>query len=399
MCVAMKKPCLHFLRGACRFGSSCRFDHDLSSVLSGPLPIKQRERSQLDSPASGNSMAFKIMSYNILADFLAWDHVNELYSSMPRHALEWRYRRKLLLKEICHHMPHILCLQEVDRNKDIEKRLGKLGYTGSWCKRTGDRRDRLATFWREDTFQVSKSECIEFAQLGLRDNVSQLTLLQSISQKDLHILVANIHVLFNPKRGDIKLAQVRTLLEAVKAMQGHEKLFPPAIICGDFNSSAGSAIHQFVVSGELNVAEFDRHSLSGQISGGRLSGRGWTLLRERFLSNNHGMKPSTTHVSEQMRKVREWSAEELCVAVGDSCDTSSAIARHPLKLASAYHRVCGSEPAWTTCHDGYIGTVDFIFFTEDHCGGLFLQPHAVLQPPPLESLRTGLPSVEWPSDH
>lgn len=49
------------------------------------------------------------------------------------------------------------------------------------------------------------------------------------------LLVGNIHVLFNPNRGDIKLGQVRLFLEkAYKLSQEWGNI--PVILVGDFNS-------------------------------------------------------------------------------------------------------------------------------------------------------------------
>ena len=39
------------------------------------------------------------------------------------------------------------------------------------------------------------------------------------------------------------------------------------------------------------------------------------------------------------------------------------VARHPLKLRSAYSEVTGSEPPYTTCHSKFLGTVDYMWFT------------------------------------
>lgn len=97
------------------------------------------------------------------------------------------------------------------------------------------------------------------------------------------------------------------------------------------------------------------------------------------------------------------------------------------------------EPLFTTCHDKFIGCVDYIWFTptpqqaqqaqqqaQEQQGGpgssgapggsadaasgsqvpqqgeaprFTLRPLSVLQPPPLQSLRTGMPCGAWPSDH
>jgi len=37
--------------------------------------------------------------------------------------------------------------------------------------------------------------------------------------------------------------------------------------------------------------------------------------------------------------------------------------QHPLRLQSAYMDVTGSEPEFTSCHDRFCGTVDYIWYT------------------------------------
>ena len=47
-------------------------------------------------------------------------------------------------------------------------------------------------------------------------------------------------------------------------------------------------------------------------------------------------------------------------------DPSAAIDKmlqHPLRLQSAYVEVTGSEPEFTSCHDRFCGTVDYIWYT------------------------------------
>ncbi|KAK3714405.1 hypothetical protein QZH41_020634, partial [Actinostola sp. cb2023] len=59
------------------------------------------------------SIAFKIISYNVLADSLLRCHPM-LYEDCEKWLLEWEYRKKNLLKEILHYDADILCLQEVE---------------------------------------------------------------------------------------------------------------------------------------------------------------------------------------------------------------------------------------------------------------------------------------------
>lgn len=76
------------------------------------------------------------------------------------------------------------------------------------------------------------------------------------------MVVGNIHVLFNPKRGELKIAQARVLFETVHRLRREHGA--SALICGDFNSTADSAIYEFMASGRLNLTKYDRRKLSGQ---------------------------------------------------------------------------------------------------------------------------------------
>lgn len=111
---------------------------------------------------------FRVLSYNILADHLAHEHAAELYSSAPHFSLRWSYRSGLILRwvewwslhccvsanpphasagqncaatglsawsscdvlcpsclcrEILHHRPDVVCLQEVDHFRQLQEEL------------------------------------------------------------------------------------------------------------------------------------------------------------------------------------------------------------------------------------------------------------------------------------
>ncbi|XWS48304.1 hypothetical protein CRYUN_Cryun13aG0063700 [Craigia yunnanensis] len=191
-----------------------------------------------------------IVSYNILGVDNVAKHP-DLYLNVPKQFLEWDKRKDLICEEVNHYNANILCFQEVDRFKDLDDLLHKDGFKGVYKVRTGDACDGCALFWKEKMFTLLHEENIEFHDFGLRDNVAQLCVLkmnQHQSEFDSHakpskitpmrsrsLLVGNIHVLFNPKRGDIKLGQVRLFLEkAYKLSQEWGSI--PVILVGDFNS-------------------------------------------------------------------------------------------------------------------------------------------------------------------
>ena len=468
------------------------------------------------------------MSYNILADQYAQEHSRDLYSSVPFRVLEWGTRAALISKEVAHWSPDVVCLQEVDHYRQLERLLERHGYKGTYEQRTGGRPDGLATFWKRCKFEVEARRRIEYAPMGLKDNVAQLTVLRSrdggnvkdygpstssntnssMSASAQHVyfasdsdceggsgvqqpqpnsggggtessrrlVIANIHVLFNPKRGDIKLAQVRTMLEEAERMaaatdksSGRASPPCPVVVCGDFNSAAGSALYNFVTQGELDLRSTERRRVSGQVE---VAGRsGWPSIQHGFLSalagdavteeealaaavgtlpvynsltdphsslrepqllrsdaatealsapqntittppwalhrGDSGVSSSSSS-SRGSKAPRLWAEEELRMAVGSNSSNGepvSSIVQHPLELHSAYRSVTGAEPLYTTVHDRYVGTVDYIFYTPQAPGAMNteeaaqLRPLRVLRPPPLRTLHHGLPCLSWPSDH
>lgn len=55
--------------------------------------------------------SFRMCSYNILADKYARSYRHFLYRDVPSGALSWEHRRAVLLAELAHHAPDIICLQ------------------------------------------------------------------------------------------------------------------------------------------------------------------------------------------------------------------------------------------------------------------------------------------------
>ncbi|KAG8051385.1 hypothetical protein GUJ93_ZPchr0001g31068 [Zizania palustris] len=218
---------------------------------------------------------FKVLSYNILADYLAQEH-RFLYGHIPSFILDWNWRKDKLMFEFGLWSPDIMCLQEVDKFTGIELEMANRGYDGMWKTRTGNASDGCAIFWRTARFRLCHKEEIEFNKLGLRDNVAQLSVLESVipgnvqtesspthPQQGKQIVVCNTHILYNPKRGDIKLGQVRTLLDQAYTIS---KLWndAPVILCGDFNSTPKSPLYNFILEQKLNLSGHAKSTISGQ---------------------------------------------------------------------------------------------------------------------------------------
>lgn len=222
---------------------------------------------------------FSVLSYNILADYLANNHWAKLYYHIPRRFLDWEWRKKSISFELGLWSPDIMSFQEVDKFNDLEEDLRNRGYMGIWKMRTGNPVDGCAIFWQASRFKLVHEEHIEFNKLGMRDNVAQICVLESLIQNhsgDLSasskssegpnkVVVCNIHVLYNPRRGEIKLGQVRVLLDRAQAVS---KIWndAPIVICGDFNCTPKSALYNFISEQKLDLSELERDKVSGQAS-------------------------------------------------------------------------------------------------------------------------------------
>ncbi|XP_009106044.1 carbon catabolite repressor protein 4 homolog 5 isoform X1 [Brassica rapa] len=356
------------------------------------------ERQWVFSASNSRNIKDKLVlvSYNLLGVDNASNHMDLYYNIPPQH-LEWSRRKHLICKEISRYNATILCLQEVDRFDDLDSLLKLRGFEGVHKRRTGEASDGCSIFWKEKLFKLLHHQEIEFDRFGLRNNVAQLCVLEmncedpesklrvqsseQTSTSPRRLVVGNIHVLFNPKRGDIKLGQVRLLLErAYKLSQEWGNI--PVAIAGDLNSTPKSAIYDFVASADLDTQLHDRRQISGQSD----------------LDTNRS--PFRNHYAVSASQTNEWSEEELQLATGGQATTH---VRHELKLNSAYAGVPGTqrtrdqcgEPLATTCHSRFQGTVDYIWHTKE------LVPVRVLETLPTDVLRRtgGLPSEKWGSDH
>ncbi|CAJ2636965.1 unnamed protein product [Trifolium pratense] len=345
-----------------------------------------------------------VVSYNILGVENASNHL-DLYSNIPRRFLDWGRRKKLILEEVNSYSASILCFQEVDHFDDLDNLFQKNGFKSVYKPRTGEANDGCAIFWKDKLFNLLHHEDLEFQKFGMRNNVAQLCVLEvnndnpesdtskltaeEQSTKNKRFVIGNIHVLFNPNRGDIKLGQVRLLIDnAYKLSQKWGNI--PVILAGDMNSLPQSAIYKFLSSSKLDIQLHDRRNMSGQLE---------IRPNNRVFQSKIGDDASISmSVSRQL--LPKWSAEELILATGAKGVTRL---QHQLKLCSAYSGVPGKhrtrddigEPLATSYHSKFMGTVDYIWHSEE------LIPIRVLETLPVDVLRRtrGLPNEKWGSDH
>ena len=56
---------------------------------------------------------FTVLSYNILADYLAVNHRSKLYFHIPHHMLDWEWRKRNIVFELGLWRADIMCFQVI----------------------------------------------------------------------------------------------------------------------------------------------------------------------------------------------------------------------------------------------------------------------------------------------
>jgi len=266
--------------------------------------VSQSEREAMS--ADPNVETFSVVCYNILCERCATER---MYGYTPSWALQWDYRKELILAEIVAHDADFVCLQEVD-NAQYEEyflpRLAERGYEGvHWPKpryktlSDAERRlvDGCATFFKSDKYSLVEKHLIEFSAVAMqrsdfkktddmfnrvlgRDNIAIVCLVEN-KMTGTRTIVANAHIYWNHQFRDVKLVQVGLLIDEVEKIANNFAKYPPRppapatasetcdnassrpppvysdgskiplIVCGDFNSVPGSGVYDFLSTGSI----------------------------------------------------------------------------------------------------------------------------------------------------
>uniref|UniRef100_A0A4W3IEZ6 Angel homolog 2 (Drosophila) n=1 Tax=Callorhinchus milii TaxID=7868 RepID=A0A4W3IEZ6_CALMI len=354
---------------------------------------KSGQKRNSKRAASRTQFDFSLMSYNILAQDLLEDN-NHLYRHCSWPLLQWEFRFNIF-QELKQLDADILCLQEVQSNhykKQLKPKLEALGYHCEYKMRTGDKRDGCAICFKRSKFSLLSAIPVEFYRPRIplldRDNVGLVLLLRpalSSGGAAPNICVANTHLLYNPRRGDIKLAQLAILMAEIgKAASSGKGEYCPIVFCGDLNSVPSSPLYNFIRDGKLL---YDGLPI-GKVSGQEESSRGQRLLSKPLWPENLGISSACQYEALNYQHINEGSDRPLKAV--DSSEVSkdasnektsvvkmtSPILQHNFNLTSVYsHYVPESGRAEvTTCHSRSAITVDYIFYSTEEAvhGGLEL---------------------------
>uniref|UniRef100_A0A8C8SBF3 Angel homolog 2 n=1 Tax=Pelusios castaneus TaxID=367368 RepID=A0A8C8SBF3_9SAUR len=340
--------------------------------------MKILEDKQIDPKTTEDegNFDFTVMSYNILSQNLLEDN-SHLYKHCRWPVLIWGYRFPNILQEIKQLDADVLCLQEVQEDHygmDIKPSLETLGYHCEYKMRTGRKPDGCAICFKISKFNLISSKPVEFFRHDIplldRDNVGLVLLLKPRfhCKATAAVCIANTHLLYNPRRGDIKLTQLAMLLAEIASI-AHQKdgSFCPIIICGDFNSVPGSPLYSFIKEGKLNYEGLP----IGKVSGQEQFPRGQRILTIPIWPPSLGISQSCVYEVQQQEKEENTGGEEKEVKLENPKEIIIATEkfpsklRHHFRLSSVYSHYLPESgiPEVTTCHSRSAVTVDYIFYS------------------------------------
>ncbi|XP_020280505.1 protein angel isoform X2 [Pseudomyrmex gracilis] len=350
------------------------------------------------SKSMEDTFLLKLLSFNILAQNLL-ETYHFLYKRHNKQALDWNIRKSLIIEEILDAEANIICLQEVqqDHLMDIVDPFRRIGYDYIYKKRTNEKNDGLLLLYRSDEFLLLDHAKVELYQSGIellsRDNVGIIAKLALRSNPDTQIVVATTHLLYNPKRNDVRLAQIQLLLAEIERIAFVENTitgpkYLPILLSGDFNLEPYTGVYKFLTEGSFTYNGKGRslespevRSLSNFLIPPRLcvtdncqhfniltkrlrkEGTGKIMLENSEFPVKKGENTFDTCNLDTLQHSNDSGRTQIIEIVqGYSVQFSSGTLTHPFKLRSVYNHTAYGEKEATTHQDEWV-TVDYIFYS------------------------------------
>eukprot|EP00756_Hemistasia_phaeocysticola_P049455 Hpha_TRINITY_DN23932_c0_g1::TRINITY_DN23932_c0_g1_i1::g.137726::m.137726 len=177
-----------------------------------------------------------VVSYNLLAP--RWGTPERYPAPEGRGHLSWDVRGPRILEEIRGLRPDVLCLQEVEERVHVwlAAELECEGYKPVAKFKHGDLPSTDIFFWAG-----------EGLRLGWAERRSKSTLASFSLPHGGTVGVACVHLEGHPRESQARCDQMRGVLRQLRRRAPLDSV----IICGDFNATAGSAVHALLAFGSL----------------------------------------------------------------------------------------------------------------------------------------------------
>ncbi|KAM5573784.1 hypothetical protein ABKV19_013370 [Rosa sericea] len=263
------------------------------------------EESGISSLSKPDGTRFSLVSYNILAQAYV---KSSLFPHSPSSCLKWKARSQAILSVLKNLGVDFLCLQEVDEYESFYKgNMESSGYSSTYIQRSGQKRDGCGIFYKHNMAELVLEDIIDYNDLVnstqegnvldddkqydkdaiankdpgskngskskstqdrgdpndprvrlKRDCVGLIAAFKLQNPSQNVVIVANTHIYWDPEWADVKLAQAKYLLSRLarfkKLVSDKFECTPSLIVAGDFNSTPGDKVYQYLISGNSSSA-------------------------------------------------------------------------------------------------------------------------------------------------
>ena len=346
-----------------------------------------------------------MVSYNVLCESAVKKYKFELYPKQTRDELNPEKRlAKIFEDELKRLKPDIINAQEIEEKRFEWIKSMLKTYEGYFVKKGRGKTDGVATFYKTSKFSLSKMmPQIRVALRGTDDDAFGLVLVLENKKKRTIVVNGNAHILFAPKNGLVKLAQVKEILEVMESARrktenaASSKQRPSSrvmkIFSLDGNFLPNSALYKFVEEGYFDKMSCNRRNMGGYLNDNNDEEcYGGDEDSEEVL----GLSFNETNLQSWNDNCHDLSNAHKNVFKGSHM---SKLNRESGRMRSAYKEALKEEPQWTSCHSKFSGTTDYIFFDESA-----VKVKRVLKTPSARNWTNNphekrLPNMKYPSDH
>jgi len=209
-----------------------------------------------ETDSNSPSKTIRIFQWNLLSQALGQS--NDNFVCCPDAALDWHRRRYLLAEEILRYSPDIICLQEVDHFKFLQKLLGSQGFRGTFFPKPdspcmyikgNNGPDGCAIFYQTSRYSLVRTETRVLEVWRVQSNQVAILMILKDKETEEEICVATTHL----------KARKGALLSALRNEQGKDLLEfvaqhaagRPVVLCGDFNAEPTEPIYSTVLGHDL----------------------------------------------------------------------------------------------------------------------------------------------------
>ncbi|XP_040171502.1 nocturnin isoform X1 [Anopheles arabiensis] len=350
-----------------------------SDLTDGFKMLQLDSISKTCSEPSATATQLRIFQWNMLSQTLGMH--NDGFVRCPLEALTWECRRYQVIEEIVQNDPDIICLQEVDHFKFLQKILSTQNYEGVFFPKPdspclyingNNGPDGCAVFYKKDRLEMVNHFTRVLEVWRVQSNQVAIAAVLRTLDTQQEFCVTTTHL----------KARKGALLSKLRNEQGKDLLYfidgvaenRPVILCGDFNAEPIEPIYSTV----LNYKPLGLASAYSD------------LLAEESQDENNQNAINT--VVERSGERCSRSSIGSAHSATDDCGLSNGV-RTKAEQSAAY------EPPYTTwkireegevCH-----TIDYVFYSKDK----LTVKNCLMFPSGEEIGVDRTPSFQYPSDH